>query len=535
MPTTDHIADTVERVRDSRRTVVGHNLYGFDLLALERHHGLAIEETLGRVRDTMLQAWLADPPTSWETEKGPGYKSYSLDAVAQRVLGREKDTRGKELVKEFGGWDHIPIDDPRYHAYCEDDAALALRIHQALPWTPYMEREMRVQAVMARMTLNGFRVDVPELDRRIAASEERKQGAMKILQEEHGIPVGSKSPLATKAGKEALIGAFRAAGAPFYPKTPTGEIQTGREGMAAMLKHYGHLPAVARICELVTTVTTTRTIYGTIKSHLHGERVHPQIWPSQASGRWSVTNPGLTVVGKRGALAVERQVFIPEEGHSIIAVDLSQVDMRAVAAHSQDHAYMDLFAPGRDVHTEIAVQIFGDPGKRQNSKELGHGANYGLGRNKMIAMGHDPDVVDAFFAGRSAAFPRLMEWTQEVREQGESEGVLDNGFGRPLKVQLDRAYTQAPAQMGQGTTRDLMAQGLLDLAFAHPEILPYLRGIIHDEVVLSVPAKDATEIGRLVVKCFEREWAPPGASRTIPILADLSGPGTNWGNAYEKG
>lgn len=534
MTTTTDLQSSLRYARDTSNTLVGHGLYNFDLLALERHAGLRIEETTGRIRDTFLQAWLADPPTSWETKPGPGYKSYSLDAVAQRVLGREKDTRGKELVKEFGGWNNIPVDDARYHAYCQDDADLALAIHRALPWTPYMEREMRVQAIMARMTLNGFRVDTDELARRVQKGQERKDEALAVLHENYGIPLGSKSPLATKAGKEALIAAFKAAGAPHYPKTPTGEIQAGREGMEAMRQHYGHLPRVAAICDLVTTVTTTRTIYGTIASHLHGGRVHPSIRPIQASGRWSVTEPGLTVVGKRGALSVEREVFLPEDGHSIIAVDLSQVDMRAVAAHSQDHAYMDLFAPGRDVHTEIAVQIFGDPAKRPNAKELGHGANYGLSRNKMIAMGHDPAIVDAFFSGRQAAFPRLMEWTGEVQEIGAATGLLDNGFGRPLRVQPERAYTQSPAQMGQGATRDLMAQGLLDMAFAHPEFLPYLRGIIHDEVVMSVPTKDAEEIGRLVVKCFEREWAPPGASRTIPILADLSGPGTNWGNCYSK-
>lgn len=533
MPTTDRIADLVSRLQDSSGILVGHNLYGFDMLALERHHGMRVEKTLGRVRDTMLQAWLADPPTSFETTAGPQYKSYSLDAVAQRVLGREKDERGKILVAEFGGWNNIPVDDPRYHAYCQDDAQLALDIHKALPWTPYMEREMRVQAIMARMTLNGFLVDVPELERRIAEATARKSQNLEVLHNRYGIPRGSKSPLATKAGKEALIAALRSYGAPHYPKTATGAIQASREGMDKMLQHYGHLPAVKEICNLVKSVTSERTIYGTIRDHLHGDRVHPDISPRQASGRWSVTKPGLTVVGKRGALSVEREVFVPEEGHSIIAVDLSQADMRIVAAHAQDPNYAALFAPGRDVYTEIAAQILGDPGRRSDAKAVALGSNYGMGANKLIDQGLDRDLVTTYFQGREDNYPRLLQWQDETRELGTAGELLDNGFGRPMRVEPSRAFTQAPAQLGQGGTRDLMAEGLLDLAKRAPEVLPMLRAVVHDEVVLSVPTGDAEEIGLLVVSCLERDWCPEGASIPVHFPAELSGPGVNWGASYK--
>ena len=61
---------------------------------------------------------------------------------------------------------------------------------------------------------------------------------------------------------------------------------------------------------------------------------------------------------------------------------------------------------------------------------------------------------------------------------------LGNGFGRLMRVDPERAYTQAPALIGQGTARDLMAEGILRLPV---EVVPMLRCFVHDELVFSVP------------------------------------------------
>lgn len=528
-------------------TAVGHNLYGFDLISLEKHTGLLIEETTGRIRDTRLQAWLADPPTSAETKPGPNHKSYSLDAVAQRVLSRPKDGRGKALAVEYctaakcrhgrsstcNGWENIDPADPRFRAYCADDVGLALQLHRALPWTPYMEREMRVQAIMARMTLNGFRVDEDLLAARIRDGEARKADAVRELGERCGMPLGSASPLATKAGKEWLKGVYERFGVVSPPRTPKGALATSTEALRGVAGHPKCPEELRRIIELMGIVTSSRTIYGTIRDHVVSGRVHPSIWPSQASGRWSVTEPGLTVVGKNGELAAEREVFLPEPGERIIAVDLGQADARIVAAHAQDPAYIELFGPGRDVHKETAIAMMGDAKYRNDCKPISHLANYGGSEKKLISMGHNPELVYRFFQARAEKFGGLLRWQDRVRSQGEAGEILDNGFGRPMRVQSEFAYTQAPAQVGQGGTRDMMAEGLLELAQRAPEILPMLRAVVHDEVVLSAPEKDTEEVSRIVVDCLSRNWAPEGASIPVHFPADVNGPGLNWGHAYK--
>jgi DNA polymerase-1 len=253
----------------------------------------------------------------------------------------------------------------------------------------------------------------------------------------------------------------------------------------------------------------------------------------QASGRWSVVDPGLTVFGKRGGRHVERDIFLPDEGHVLLSCDLSQVDMRAIAGHCQDPAYLALFGFGDDgrpldPHAMIADQL---GITRESAKTVGHGWNYGRGAVAMIKTGMDPEKVWGFVNGMEARFTRLIAWRKQIQQMGGAGQILDNGFGRRMRCEPSRAYTVAPALMGQGGARDIMCQSLLHLP---RELWPFLRVMVHDEIVLSVPEREAEEIGRWVAEAMTWEWAPPGASRPVPILCDLSKPGRNWGEISDK-
>jgi DNA polymerase-1 len=280
---------------------------------------------------------------------------------------------------------------------------------------------------------------------------------------------------------------------------------------------------------LMETVTKARTVYQTATECLAPDgRVHPFVSMRQASGRWSVTNPGLTVFGKRGGKHVERDIFIADDDDSVIlSCDLSQVDMRAMAGHCQDPGYMALFGWGEDgrpldPHTMIGEQVgLG----REPAKAIGHGWNYGLGPARMIRNGLDPEKVYQFVNGMEARFPGLMAWREVIREMGKAGQILDNGFGRRMMCEPSRYYTVAPALMGQGGARDIMCESLLRLP---RELWPFLRVMVHDEIVLSVPRWAAEEIGHILIDAMTWFW------RGVPILCDLSKPGRSWGAVSAK-
>jgi DNA polymerase-1 len=136
-----------------------------------------------------------------------------------------------------------------------------------------------------------------------------------------------------------------------------------------------------------------------------------------------------------------------------------------------------------------------------------------------------PQIAFAFEDGMRQRFPRLVEWKNEVDEEAASGRLLDNGFGRMMRPNPERSYTQGPALMGQGAARDIMMTGLLNL----PEsILPMLRVQVHDEIVLSVPADAVEDVRRTVLEALQFEW------KGVPILADSSPAAPDWAGCYEK-
>jgi DNA polymerase-1 len=304
------------------------------------------------------------------------------------------------------------------------------------------------------------------------------------------------------------------------PRTgKTKVLSVGADDLRAVARQY---PDLAGLCELIVKAAWPRTVYQTAADCLTADdRVHPGNSFRQASGRWSVTNPGLTVYGKHGGRHHERDIFLPDPGHVLLSFDLSQVDMRAMAGHSQDPMYMALFAPGRDAHAEIAAQV---GLKRQDSKQIGHGWNYGLGPTRMIANGLDPAKVHAFIAGMEQRFPVLIAWREHIREIGKSGAILDNGFGRQMRCDPARAYTVAPALMGQGGARDIMCDCLLRLP---REIHPMLRVMVHDEILLSVPGDIVLDVIPVVKQAMTTTW------RNVPITCDMT-LGASWGECSQK-
>lgn len=539
--TTD--ANEIVRQMSGPYLVTGHNLTGFDLIALARWHGLSLPDLRDKVADTDLLVRLDDPPPSGKDGiaiRPKGY--YGLDQSCARygVPGKTDDLAG--LAKEFGGFDKIPTDDPRYRAYLTGDVYASTALLAALPpMNDYAKREQNVGLITAQMTVNGFRVDVPELHRALEEQSIRKADHIAELAQLTGTPTDRKSPIATKDGKEAIERALIEYGVPEagLPRTEkSGVLQTSAEAMKELKGKIeltrkmtaSQKDQALRVIDLIISINGERTVYQTADTCRVDDRVHPSIRPYQASGRWSVTSPGLTVYGKRDGRYVERRIFLPEPGHRLLAVDLDQVDARAVAAHSGDRNYIKIFTDGLDLHGEVAKAIFGDAKFREISKPISHGWNYGRGARAVSeATGISLELTTKFDREMRQRYPQLVEWQNHVRSVAQDGDLLDNGFGRMMRADPRFAYTQAPALVGQGCTRDILAEGMLNLP---AEVWPMLRVIVHDELVLSVPEDDFDDVARVVKESMSFDFTGPGG--TVPITAGVSKPGRTWAEVYEK-
>jgi DNA polymerase-1 len=554
--------------------IAGHNILNFDLMAFAKHVEDRYETLARKSFDTMVVERHLVPvaakglqPTGFygldatAARRGCAGKStvdfHGKVALVRRIVGDKKAdamvkarqkaddsaaAKGKSVRRKdeysvlkvlselYGGYDRIPLDDPDYVEYLRRDVRASAALYRALRKlvrvepdrsVQYLRDEHQTSADMGRITIEGCRVDVNLNTTRLAAGQARLEAAKRMMHDRYGMPLEGAYPHRTNPGKAAFRAALLGTGIDEerldeeWPTGADGFLLTGKDVLnefIPLFERVGNTAAV-EICRTILAMNGERTVYQTIDTHLTAEgRVHPYIGADQSSGRWSMKDPGLTVMGKRGGKAAERAVILADTDEEwIVAIDADQVDARGVAALSQDREYMKLFLPGTDLHSEVAWRVFQRPecraemernnGRcdcpfRDRAKVFGHGWNYGMQPGTMAAMHGVPlDVAQQFDRGMQQAFPRLCEWKAQMRELAgalpfgvqppahDSYRILHTAYGRPVRVERSRAFTQATAQIGQGTTRDIMASSIRGLA---PHIRRKVRAVIHDEIVISV-------------------------------------------------
>lgn len=533
-------AEVLERITGSN-TLVGVNLALFDLPALDVHEGIPVESTIPRAHDIRFVAFQDDPPTSDETKPGPRYKHYNMQSLLSRYLGENKSDLGKALAKEYGGWGHIDFNDSRYHAYGKDDVEKALALAAVLPMTDYDRREMEVAAITARATIEGFRVDVPALETRITDQAGELERGKTMLSERFGFPLTNKAgkpakaPQRTAAGKIAFENAIKATGFPvdMWPRGKDETLSLAKEIMAFALQtaEEAGLDQASLIIRAVQEMNGLRSNAANIMRCVSGDRVHPSFEPFQAFGRWSVKEPGLTVL-KKAAEDSDRVFLLPDPGHVLVSFDADQVDIRCVTFHSQDPGLLAIMQdPDRDIHNEVSDLAFGrhDEPFRFHAKSCDLGWLYGRSVNGLAnTPGIEYEAAQRVDETMRRQFSTVVDWQHDVRQRAENRALLDNGFGRHFRCDEGREYTQAPAGFGQSMTRDVVAQGLLTMKRNHPELIPMLRVIVHDEIVMSIPEDIVEEVCKAVISDMTQEIGG------VPFTWGRSPAGHTWAECYRK-
>lgn len=526
--------------------VVGHNILAYDLPALARYHGLDLAQLVRthRVIDTYIVGRLADPPLSG----GGDERRYGLDAMCKRYGIGSKLTDEESgvsalarLARDHGGYDRIPVDDPTYRAYAREDVELVRGLARVLRVDHYAAREHQIMWRLGHITSSGWRVDVDSA-RRIVSEQQERVGRWKaLLHERFGLPLCGARPHTTSAGKVALELAFQSLGVE-PPRTSKGAIATGKEALSAFAEQHPDKSELLELCSVLRALNEERSTAQMLLDHTAPDgRIHPDVDARQATGRISITKPGLTVLGKRDRENIlERALLLPDPGHVLLCADLSQIDARAMAAHSQDPDYLQAFEPGMDLHSEMAAAVFGEDGwnravghhpLRSEAKALTHATSYGMGARRLSeSAGISLEEAQQHLARLDQSYPYLAAFKAVIRRQAAAQ-VLRTAFGRWVRVQPGKEYTQAPAFMGQGTARDLMMEGILRL----PEwLLPGLRAIVHDEIVLSVPIDRADEAEEAILGALQFEYRITPDALSVPILAEKGDRGADWADCYRS-
>lgn len=253
-------------------------------------------------------------------------------------------------------------------------------------------------------------------------------------------------------------------------------------------------------------------------------RVHARFHQTGAeTGRLSSSRPNLQNIPIRAELGKQiRKAIIPlQSGHSLVAADYSQIELRILAHLSQDPGLMQAFEGDQDIHAFTAALIFDVAEKdvtsamRDTAKRVNFGIIYGmsafgLAKDLGISQAAAQEFIDKYFS----RYPRVREFMDTAIRQCAEHGFITTllnrrryipGINSPNDSMKSFAQRQAINTPVQGSAADLMKLAMIDI---HREIqerhlAAQILISVHDELVLDVPDKEKQEVIDLLRRKME--------------------------------
>jgi DNA polymerase-1 len=338
---------------------------------------------------------------------------------------------------------------------------------------------------------------------------------------------------------------FGKLGLPVTRKTPTGQPSTAEDVLEELAAEY---PLPRLILEYRGIAKLKSTYTDTLPEQINEEtgRIHTSYQQGiAATGRLSSSDPNLQNIPIRTPEGRRiRQAFIAPPGHSLVAADYSQIELRIMAHLSGDASLLKAFAEDRDVHQATAAEVFGLPqdavsaDQRRSAKAINFGLIYGmsafgLARQLGIGRGEAQRYVDLYFE----RYPGVKRYMDETRRQAREAGYVETVFGRRLYLPEIQSRNQALRQYAersainapmQGTAADIIKRAMIEVDgwLQNSGAPARLIMQVHDELVLEV-ANEAVED---VVQQLRRHMAE-AAELAVPLRVDV-GIGRHWDEAH---
>ena len=520
-------------LEDATKAKLGHHLkYDSHILA---NYKIALN---GHRFDSMLESYVLNSVGT----------RHDMDSTAQKYLGVQtihyEDVAGKG-AKQIT-FNQVDVD--RAAEYSAEDADITLQLHQAL-WpqieaipalrSVYEEIEQPLVAVLFRMERTGVLVD-RELLR--AQSSELAARMLELQSQAHTEAGGVFNVDSPKQLQEILFGKL---GIPVIRKTPTGQPSTAEDVLEELAENYA-LPKLILEYRGVAKLKSTYTDNLPLQIDARTGRIHTSYHQAvAATGRLSSQDPNLQNIPIRTKEGRRiRQAFIAPPGHSLVAADYSQIELRIMAHLSGDASLLRAFAEDRDVHQATAAEVFSvaadqvSSDQRRSAKAINFGLMYGmsafgLARQLGIARGDAQKYMDLYFE----RYPGVKRYMEETRRQARETGYVETVFGRrlylpeiqsrnaALRQYAERSAINAPMQ---GTAADIIKRAMIavDAWLLSSRVSARLIMQVHDELVLEVAdEKVESLVGQL------RTHMIHAAELAVPLKVDV-GVGRNWDEAH---
>ena len=240
-----------------------------------------------------------------------------------------------------------------------------------------------------------------------------------------------------------------------------------------------------------------------------------------------------------------RKAFIPRsKDYVLLAADYSQIELRIIAALSEEETMMNAFKNGEDIHASTAAKVFNIPinevtrEQRSNAKTVNFGIIYGvsafgLSNQTNLSRSEAKELIDTYYE----TYPKLKAYMSSqvdfARENGYVETVLNrrrylkdiNSRNAVVRGAAERNAVNAPIQ---GSAADIIKLAMINIhkKFEVANFKSKMILQVHDELVFDAH-KDELEIIKPIIK-HEMEHA---FSLKVPLDVEI-GLGNNWLEAH---
>jgi DNA polymerase-1 len=513
---------------------IGQNIK-YDLLVLKAY-GI---EVRGKLSDTMLAHYLLEPD-----------KRHGMDILALSYLNYEPvsitSLIGKKGVKQ-GTMRDVAI--PEITQYAGEDADITFQLNtifsKELPKVNaaklFHEVEMPLLKVLASMENTGVRLDIGALNEMSGVLESDLRVTESEIYEIAGQSFNISSP---KQLGEVLFDKMKLIEKP--KKTKTGQYATGEDILSELENNHAIARKILDYRELQKLKSTYVDALPLLVSRSTG-RIHTSYNQAvAATGRLSSTNPNLQNIPIRTPRGREiRKAFVPDnDDFQILSADYSQIELRIMAAFSEDASMTEAFNQGRDIHATTASKVFKvaledvTSDMRRKSKMVNFGIIYGisafgLGQRLGIPRGEAGEIIRAYFE----EFPAVKGYMDRIINNAREKEYVETILGRRRYLpdinsrnQTNRGYAERNAINApiQGSAADMIKVAMINIHdfMAREKLKSRMILQVHDELVFDA---HRDEISLLKEKVDEL------MRNAIPMAVRMEtgiGVGANWLEAH---
>lgn len=520
-------------VFESEAEKVGCNIK-FDIILLRRE-GIELRKPYF---DTEVAHYILQP------EQNHGYAS-----LADIYLGREAVAATSVFVKKGKGFRLAEgATNEMLANYACDMADIVLKLKPVL--TEHVEElemlpllndiELPLVEVLADMEYTGVRIDTEVLNNYSKVLTEQMNIIEKECYELAGEEFNISSPM--QVG-EILFEKLKIDDK--AKKTRTGQYSTTEE-ILVKLEHKH--PIVSKILAMRSVRKLLSTYVNALPELINPEtgRIHTTFNQTvTATGRLSSTNPNIQNIPVRDEEGREiRKAFIPTEGNKFFSADYSQIELRLVADISKDHAMVEAFLSGEDIHRATAAKIYHkDPkevtaDQRRHAKTANFGILYGVSAFGLSERLHiSRTEAKSLIEGYMRAFPGVQDYISQSVEDARKAGYVSTKFSRRRMLPdinshnaIVRGFSERNAVNApiQGTAADIIKIAMVRIfqKFKEEGLKTKMTLQVHDELNFDMVPEEEEKVTKIVIDTMR------GAYKGIVPLDVSYSVGNNWLEAH---